>query len=340
MASRLNEEMMRTNLDVPEGEIEVKGAANPVYVDTINVHDKKKKEIEKTLKDADKEPELKEPFTGSTDKKNMPKEVEFPKVKLEESLFEDVRPVREAYAYDGAAEMGSAHCSPLVPDFSSSIRDYVKHYGEDEKYDSVIMSSLKHMVVRLLDSKQEVENFNAYWRERYPLLIDYIDDQIALIPFDVLNYGDGRVKEGLHEEAPKYVKGEIYYKSTRDPLADIIMDELTFGEVVYRYKGLNDAGKEVWVPTNTPGLGLDAEETALRYNDDWTVPYVQAHAYDEGTLNAIKEIGKKYNREVTDKFVSTEAKPYWVVKIQLKPGDDEEPFVDDNVQVRGGKVGK
>ena len=118
------------------------------------------------------------------------------------------------------------------------------------------------------------------------------------------------------------------------------MDELTFGEVVYRYKGLNDAGKEAWVPTNTPGLGLDAEETAIRYNDDWTVPYVQAHAYDEGTLNAIKEIGKKYNREVTDKFVGTEKKPYWVVKIELKPGDDEEPFVDDNVQVRGGKVGK
>ena len=92
----------------------------------------------------------------------------------------------EAYEFGGADQMGRAQCSPLVPDFSKSIKDYVKHYGEDPKYDNTIKKSLKGFVEKLQDSKQEVENFNSYWNKRYPLLIKYIDDQIALIPFDVI----------------------------------------------------------------------------------------------------------------------------------------------------------
>jgi hypothetical protein len=90
MASRLNEDLMNTNLDIPEGEIKIEGKANPVYADAINVHNKKKKETEKILKD--KKPELKKPFLGTKGETTiMPKTKELKKLKLSESAFRSVK---------------------------------------------------------------------------------------------------------------------------------------------------------------------------------------------------------------------------------------------------------
>jgi hypothetical protein len=88
MASFLNEELMGTNLDIPEGEIKIDGKVNPVYADAINVHNKKKKEREKILKD--KKPELKKPFLGTKGSTTiMPKTKEMKKLKLSEDLFKN-----------------------------------------------------------------------------------------------------------------------------------------------------------------------------------------------------------------------------------------------------------
>jgi hypothetical protein len=88
MASRINEELMNTNLDVTDGEIKIEGKANPVYADAINVHNKKKKEVEKTLKD--KKPELKKPFLGTKGETTiMPRTPEMKKLKLSENLFKE-----------------------------------------------------------------------------------------------------------------------------------------------------------------------------------------------------------------------------------------------------------
>lgn len=88
MASFLNEELMGTNLDIPEGEIKIDGKVNPVYADAINVHSKKKKETEKILKD--KKPELKKPFLGTKGSTTvMPKTKEMKKLKLSEDLFKN-----------------------------------------------------------------------------------------------------------------------------------------------------------------------------------------------------------------------------------------------------------
>lgn len=88
MASFLNEELMGTNLDIPEGEIKLDGKVNPVYADAINVHNKKKKEREKILKD--KKDELKKPFLGTKGATTvMPKTKDMKKLKLSESLFTD-----------------------------------------------------------------------------------------------------------------------------------------------------------------------------------------------------------------------------------------------------------
>jgi hypothetical protein len=90
MASRINEELMNTNLDIPDGEIKIEGRANPVYADAINVHNKKKKEVEKTLKD--KKPELKKPFLGTKGNTTiMPKTPEMKKLKLSEEMFKGIR---------------------------------------------------------------------------------------------------------------------------------------------------------------------------------------------------------------------------------------------------------
>ena len=90
MASKLNEKLMTTNLDVPDGEIKIEGRVNPVYADAINVHNKKKKEVEKTLKD--KKPELKKPFLGTKGNTTiMPKTPEMKKLKLSEEMFKGIR---------------------------------------------------------------------------------------------------------------------------------------------------------------------------------------------------------------------------------------------------------
>jgi DNA-dependent RNA polymerase auxiliary subunit epsilon len=90
MASKLNEDLMNTNLDLPDGEIKIDGVVNPVYADAINVHKKKKKETEKVLKD--KKPELKKPFLGVKGETTiMPRTPAMKKLKLSEGVFKNMR---------------------------------------------------------------------------------------------------------------------------------------------------------------------------------------------------------------------------------------------------------
>lgn len=90
MASRLNEDLMGTNLDLTEGEIKIEGKVDPVYADAINVHNKKKKETEKIMNDKKKETE--KAIKDATSKvMNVPKTAELKKLKLSESVFKSVR---------------------------------------------------------------------------------------------------------------------------------------------------------------------------------------------------------------------------------------------------------
>jgi hypothetical protein len=99
MASLLNEELMKTNLDIPEGEIKIEGKANPVYADAINVHNKKKKEREKILKD--KKDELKKPFLGTKGTTTiMPKTTDMKKLKLAENLFNEATAVMDRKSWE------------------------------------------------------------------------------------------------------------------------------------------------------------------------------------------------------------------------------------------------
>lgn len=86
--SYLREDIERTNLDIPEGEIEIVSAADPVYANALEVHKKKKEETEKAM--AKKEDEVKDGVLGTKGKTTTyPMTKDLKKMKLSENLFED-----------------------------------------------------------------------------------------------------------------------------------------------------------------------------------------------------------------------------------------------------------
>lgn len=147
MASYLNEELMGTNLDIPEGEIKIDGKVNPVYADAINVHNKKKKEREKILKD--KKDELKKPFLGTKGATTiMPKTKELKKLKLSESAFKGVREemADAPEAYNGIFR---------VIDNMEHIIGYISELSEEE----LNYSDMKQSYNILEDSLGEFEDY-------------------------------------------------------------------------------------------------------------------------------------------------------------------------------------
>ena len=86
--SYLREDIERTNLDIPDGEIEIVSAADPVYANALEVHKKKKEETEKAM--AKKEDEVKDGVLGTKGKTTTyPMTKDLKKMKLSEKLFED-----------------------------------------------------------------------------------------------------------------------------------------------------------------------------------------------------------------------------------------------------------
>ena len=86
--SYLREDIERTNLDIPDGEIEIVSAADPVYANAMEVHKKKKEETEKAM--AKKEDEVKDGVLGTKGKTTTyPMTKDLKKMKLSEKLFGD-----------------------------------------------------------------------------------------------------------------------------------------------------------------------------------------------------------------------------------------------------------
>ena len=154
---------MNTNLDLPEGEIKIEGVANPVYADAINVHNKKKKEIEKILKD--KRPELKKPFLGTKGNTTiMPKTAEMKKLKLAEDMF---RPVREEMAdapesYDGIFRVidNMEH----ILNYISELSDEELSYADMQQSYNVLDDSMREFEDYLFEIK-EAERRNGTLQE-------------------------------------------------------------------------------------------------------------------------------------------------------------------------------
>lgn len=224
----LNEALMQsasTAADNRDGEI--MAATDPTYTDAMNQSRKTDKELSHRFEEMNKEAEK---FVETNHEREVKVKTtpEMKKAHLSEALFEDfetpvvhdeeivdektetsTQTLTEATDFGDPTELGRAACSPLVPDFTSSIRDYVQHMGEP----GVTLNGLNGFVRSLFDSKETVERFNAYWTERYPLLIQNIDDQVAMIPQDMLRQVLA-LKEDL-VEAPVDTEEEPAKKRTR-----------------------------------------------------------------------------------------------------------------------------
>ena len=84
--------------------------------------------------------------------------------KINESL-------KESTTYDEPERMGKAHCAPTVPVISSYIEDVLNEIkkGNDAEF---LKASLKNWKSLLDETKQDVENFNTYWTQRYEASIN------------------------------------------------------------------------------------------------------------------------------------------------------------------------
>ena len=161
---------------LPKEPVEDVVATVPIaYADAVNQHMETEKKLENDFKEKTKEAD--DFLKVNHNKEQKPKSTpELKKMKL-----------AEAVDFGDPMEFGRGPCVPIVYDMTSDITQLVKMLGEGEDYKEFAMSALKRLVPKIMDNKQSVENFNAYWTERYPAAIDYIDKQIALIPEDVLN---------------------------------------------------------------------------------------------------------------------------------------------------------
>ena len=288
--SLLHEEIMKTNLDLPEGEIKLDGYADPVYADAINVHAKKRKQVEDALKDQNK---LRDEFVKETEEK----------MELSESLFED---------------------------YNDAPGTYDKIFN--------ILDNIEHLVSSTMEWSDEEWTINSCEQTA-----DMLEEELKSLRghiYDLKNpeaaakYGNslGEATAVLDKKAntSKRFKGKEYstdfiYRNKRDPLAEIIQDELTRGETVYR---LCDDGKIR--PTWAPSLNLDYSNVGA-YTDS-KGDYVSAYVADESKLEAVVAIGNKYGREVKtgyDKYIT--GTPYFA-KIYLQAGDWDKPYFDPNVK--------
>lgn len=96
-----------------------------------------------------------------------------------------VQKLNEAYDYPEATNPGRGNCAPTAFDYTHWIKQALDHMG-DPKFEVIADTQLKDCAKSLLDCKQEFENFNAYWNERFPAMIDFLDKQLAMIPREII----------------------------------------------------------------------------------------------------------------------------------------------------------
>lgn len=306
MPSKLNEDLMRTNLDLPEGEIKIEGKADPVYADAINVHEKKKKELETNLKDNKK---AADDFIKSNDKTQEITSPDLKKMKLSEELFEDFNEQLQDEDEDGWGD-----------DVEEALDEFF------DKADAIAYE-VRHCVRGTYAIRgDKIEDLVSNLQELSSMLddaISYLDNQE-----DELNEATAVLDRPVNKSkkfGDKVFSTDYIYKAKRDPLVDIIQDELTSGETVYR---MGDDGK--LRPTFAPSLNINYEDIGAA--SDSYGEYVIANVADEAMVKQVEAIGHKYGKEVKngyDKYVSDT--PYWV-KIYINDADWDEPYVDPNVK--------
>lgn len=258
MASFLNEDLMGTNLDIPEGEIKLDGKVNPVYADAINVHNKKKKEREKNLKD--KKDELKKPFLGTKGNTTvMPKTKDMKKLKLSEDMFKSVR----------------------------------EHMNDaPEAYDNIfrVIGNMEH-IINYISELDEEELTYEDMKQSY----DVLNDAMAEFEDYLFEIKEGERRNGnLKEDAAVMDRKawEVQDKRNNKDMWSDIYNELVGMkgiEAPHRRLKTNDRYKASW------GDNPD-ESDAIRVGASWDGGIV-VKAEEESALDFAKEVAETYGVE-------------------------------------------
>lgn len=295
---KLNEELLRVD-GLEEKEKLVKEpveAVDPTYNDAINSHKELKDKLEDDFKEQEKETEK---FIKENEKTELKVKgtKEMKKMKLSESLFEDYNDDPNTYqdifnVLDNIQHLVSSTMEWSDEDWTVDNTKQTRDMLHDEMNR---LTELVHILDRRNDNKALGEA--AVLDKPVELTYTEVDDE-----------------------------DDIYYKKKRQPLADIIMRDLTSGEVVYRLKD----GK--YSPTHRPSLNIDEYDIGAGTDDNGE--YILARVENEEQLSDIEAIAKRYGKKFKTEFDKWAVGPKYVGKIYIEYEDWDVPYFDPDVKVR------
>ena len=183
----------------------------------------------------------------------------------------------------------------------------------------ILQESASDQIINLVD------NGLLSWETVAIACLNYMsEDDVA----DMARANEFFVEEDSLDEGVVQKPGRnLFYKSTREPLADIIQQELTSGEVVYN---LNKDGK--YIMTWAPSLNLD--EYDIGVNGDAKGDYIIAYLPSEDMCAQVEAIASKYNRKFESGMDRYASGNKFFTKIYMHDDDWDEPYFDPNVQIR------
>ena len=303
--NKLNESLMQTVSQNLTDDATI--VVDPTYADAIDTGKKVETDLAKRFKDQNK---AKDEFVKDNHKteRKVKGTKEMKKMKLSESLFEEEvveKETLEEAVYTDATEPGIGRCAPTFGTYTKEIYDASENLN-DPKYASLAQRTLRHIEEWLDDQYKDLEAFHAYWLERHEAMEKHIKEQRGMIAAAL---GTG---EKVKEESLQEAKDNIYYRSEREPLADIIQRELTSGEDIYILNANNK-----FIPSNAPSLNLDGEE-AVGWGYDSKGDFIQAYTSSEEEAAQVEAIATKYVKEAVtkyDKYVPGDSK--YITKIYV-----------------------
>ena len=121
----------------------------------------------------------------------------------------------------------------------------------------------------------------------------------------------------------------VYYKDKREPLADVMQQDLTTGE--WGYIESEKTGKLVPTPIS-PRVDIPGENVGAFYDDDEQGIIVRVD--DESKLEELKEFAQYYDRPFETGYDKHVVGPKYFIKIKLEEKDWDEPYKDSRVHVR------
>jgi len=264
MSSKLNEEILKTALDVPVGEIKIHGEIPPTYADAIDVHQKKKKEIEKKLKD--KKPELKKPFLGTKGTTTiMPKTADMKKLKLSEDLFKNVRSLKE-------------HMNDAPEAYEGIFR---------------VIDNMEH-IINYIDELTDEEFTYADLKQSY----DVLDEAMTEFEDYLFEIKEAEVRKGSLKEAAVLADEKIETRGRKKGSTTADIWERVYNELNGEIKGIE--AKTRIIPVSSKDryrdseLGFRGDDIIVKGNsmDDLAFGYRVANTY--GIETELKEHTSRY----------------------------------------------